>query len=201
MRSPNTFVGFDLANWSSSSKWSCTNVVGCVVDGGAHEQRRSRIMAKREYHTEQTEGATPFGLIPAVLITMGRQHTPERAKAHSARLPIRCSKSRASCSRTDSRKLKRGCSLLPKDRRRNRGLRHRDARNVVQPFGAVAPALKNASISSVGSPPSASIAAACSQIGWIFSLSPLSCTKQPQPQGCDGRGIAPRFWHVHEIPA
>src|SRR6266481_2872687 len=83
MRSPNTFVGFDLANWSSSSKWSCTNVVGCVVDGGAHEQRRSRIMAKREYHTEQTEGATPFGLIPAVLITMGRQHTHECAKVHS----------------------------------------------------------------------------------------------------------------------
>ena len=40
-------------------------------------------MAKREYHTEQTEGATPFGLIPAVLITMGRQHTHECAKVHS----------------------------------------------------------------------------------------------------------------------
>src|SRR5260370_42276560 len=50
---------------------------------GAHEQRRSRIMAKREYHTEQTEGATPFGLIPSELITMGRQHIHEFAKAHS----------------------------------------------------------------------------------------------------------------------
>src|SRR5258708_19665175 len=50
---------------------------------GAHEQRRSRIMAKREYHSEQTEGATPFGLIPSELITMGRQHIHECAKAHS----------------------------------------------------------------------------------------------------------------------
>ena len=40
-------------------------------------------MAKREYHTEQTEGATPFGLIPSDLITMGRQHIHECAKAHS----------------------------------------------------------------------------------------------------------------------
>ena len=40
-------------------------------------------MAKREYHTEQTEGATPFGLNPSELITMGRQHIYECAKAHS----------------------------------------------------------------------------------------------------------------------
>jgi hypothetical protein len=40
-------------------------------------------MAKREYHTEQTEGATPFGLIPSELITMGRQHIHECARAHS----------------------------------------------------------------------------------------------------------------------
>ena len=40
-------------------------------------------MSKREYHTEQTEGATPFGLIPSELITVGRQHIHECAKAHS----------------------------------------------------------------------------------------------------------------------
>ena len=40
-------------------------------------------MAKREYHTEQTAGTTPFGLIPSELITMGRQHIHECAKAHS----------------------------------------------------------------------------------------------------------------------
>jgi hypothetical protein len=40
-------------------------------------------MAKREYHTEQTESATPFGLIPSELIAMGRQHIHECAKAHS----------------------------------------------------------------------------------------------------------------------
>jgi len=40
-------------------------------------------MAKREYHTEQTEGATPLGLIPSELITIGRQHIHACAKAHS----------------------------------------------------------------------------------------------------------------------
>jgi hypothetical protein len=40
-------------------------------------------MAKKEYHTEQTESATPFGLIPSAFITMGRQHIHECVKAHS----------------------------------------------------------------------------------------------------------------------
>jgi hypothetical protein len=40
-------------------------------------------MAKKEYQTEQTEGATPFGLIPSAFMTMGRQHIHECAKAHS----------------------------------------------------------------------------------------------------------------------
>jgi len=40
-------------------------------------------MAKKEYHTEPTEGATPFSVIPAQFITMGRQHIHECVKAHS----------------------------------------------------------------------------------------------------------------------
>jgi hypothetical protein len=40
-------------------------------------------MAKREYHTDQTEGATPFSVIPSEFITMGRQHIHECVKAHS----------------------------------------------------------------------------------------------------------------------
>ena len=39
-------------------------------------------MAKKEYHTDQTEGATPFALIPSELVTMGRQHIHECVKAH-----------------------------------------------------------------------------------------------------------------------
>lgn len=40
-------------------------------------------MAKKEYHTDQTEGATPFGLIPSAFMTMGRQHIHECVEAHS----------------------------------------------------------------------------------------------------------------------
>jgi hypothetical protein len=40
-------------------------------------------MAKTEYHTEQSEGATPFSVIPSEFITMGRKHIHEVAKAHS----------------------------------------------------------------------------------------------------------------------
>jgi hypothetical protein len=40
-------------------------------------------MAKNEYHTEQTEGVTPFGLIPPAFITMGRKQIHECVKAHS----------------------------------------------------------------------------------------------------------------------
>src|SRR5215471_8536811 len=50
---------------------------------GAHEQRRSCIMAKREYHTEQTESGTPFSLIPSEFVTIGRQHIHECVTAHS----------------------------------------------------------------------------------------------------------------------
>jgi hypothetical protein len=40
-------------------------------------------MSKREYHTDQTEGATPFSLIQSAFMTMGRQHVQECAKAHA----------------------------------------------------------------------------------------------------------------------
>src|SRR5215471_15778306 len=50
---------------------------------GAHEQRRSCIMAKNEYHSEQMESVTPFSLIPPAFITMGRQQIHECVKAHS----------------------------------------------------------------------------------------------------------------------
>jgi len=40
-------------------------------------------MAKKEYHTDQTEGATPFSLIPSAFITMGRQHIQECVRAHA----------------------------------------------------------------------------------------------------------------------
>jgi len=40
-------------------------------------------MAKKEYRTEQTEGATPFSLIPSAFMTIGRQHIHECVKAHS----------------------------------------------------------------------------------------------------------------------
>ncbi len=40
-------------------------------------------MAKKEYHTDQTEGATPFSLIPSAFMTMGRQHIQECARAHA----------------------------------------------------------------------------------------------------------------------
>src|SRR6266404_5183581 len=50
---------------------------------GAHEYRGSCIMAKKEYHSDQTEGATPFSLIPSAFMTMGRQHIHECVKTHS----------------------------------------------------------------------------------------------------------------------
>jgi hypothetical protein len=40
-------------------------------------------MAKKEYHSDQTEDATPFSVIPSEFITMGRQHIHECVKAHS----------------------------------------------------------------------------------------------------------------------
>ena len=40
-------------------------------------------MAKREYHTEQAESVTPFGLTPSSLITMGKKHVNECLKAQS----------------------------------------------------------------------------------------------------------------------
>jgi hypothetical protein len=40
-------------------------------------------MAKKEYHTDQTEGATPFSLIPSAFMTMGRQHIQECVRAHA----------------------------------------------------------------------------------------------------------------------
>ncbi len=40
-------------------------------------------MARKEYHTDQTEGATPFSLIPSAFMTMGRQHIHECVKTHS----------------------------------------------------------------------------------------------------------------------
>jgi hypothetical protein len=40
-------------------------------------------MARKEYHTDQTEGATPFSLIPSAFMTMGRQHIHECVEAHS----------------------------------------------------------------------------------------------------------------------
>jgi hypothetical protein len=40
-------------------------------------------MAKKEYHAEQTETATPFGLIPAGFITMSKKQIHECVKAHS----------------------------------------------------------------------------------------------------------------------
>jgi hypothetical protein len=49
----------------------------------AREQRRSSIMARNEYHTEQTEGVAPLGLIPSAFITMGRKQIHECVKAHS----------------------------------------------------------------------------------------------------------------------
>jgi hypothetical protein len=40
-------------------------------------------MAKNEYHTEQMESVTPFGLIPSAFVTMGRKQIHECVKAHS----------------------------------------------------------------------------------------------------------------------
>jgi hypothetical protein len=40
-------------------------------------------MARKEYHTDQTEGATPFSLIPSAFMTMGRQHIHECVRAHA----------------------------------------------------------------------------------------------------------------------
>src|SRR5258708_22508511 len=40
-------------------------------------------MAKNEYHTDETEGATPFSLIPSAFMTMGRQHIQECVRAHA----------------------------------------------------------------------------------------------------------------------
>jgi hypothetical protein len=40
-------------------------------------------MAKKEYHTDQTEGATPLSLIPSAFMTMGRQHIQECVRAHA----------------------------------------------------------------------------------------------------------------------
>src|SRR5882672_9027864 len=40
-------------------------------------------MAKKEYHTDETEGATPFSLIPSAFMTMGRQHIQECVRAHA----------------------------------------------------------------------------------------------------------------------
>src|SRR5215470_16883771 len=40
-------------------------------------------MAKKEYHTEHMEGATPFSLIPSNFIAMGKKHIHECVKAHS----------------------------------------------------------------------------------------------------------------------
>jgi hypothetical protein len=40
-------------------------------------------MAKKEYHTDQIEGATPFSLIPSAFMTMGRQHIHECVKTHA----------------------------------------------------------------------------------------------------------------------
>jgi hypothetical protein len=40
-------------------------------------------MAKNEYHSEQMESVTPFGLIPSAFITMGRKQIHECVKAHS----------------------------------------------------------------------------------------------------------------------
>jgi hypothetical protein len=40
-------------------------------------------MAKKEYHFEPTEGATPFSVIPSEFMTLGKQHIHECVKAHS----------------------------------------------------------------------------------------------------------------------
>ena len=40
-------------------------------------------MAKKEYHSDQTEGATPFSLIPSAFMTMGRRHIQECVRAHA----------------------------------------------------------------------------------------------------------------------
>jgi hypothetical protein len=40
-------------------------------------------MTKKEYHAESGESATPFGVIPAQFITMGRQHIHECVRAQS----------------------------------------------------------------------------------------------------------------------
>ena len=40
-------------------------------------------MAKKEYHTDETEGATPFSLIPSAFMTMGRRHIQECVRAHA----------------------------------------------------------------------------------------------------------------------
>jgi hypothetical protein len=40
-------------------------------------------MAKKEHHTEQTEAATPFNVIPSELIAMGKKHIHEYVTAHS----------------------------------------------------------------------------------------------------------------------
>jgi len=40
-------------------------------------------MAKKEYHSDQIEGATPFSLIPSAFMTMGGQHIQECVRAHA----------------------------------------------------------------------------------------------------------------------
>jgi hypothetical protein len=40
-------------------------------------------MAKKEYHNDQTEGATPLSVIPSAFMTMGTQHIHECVKTHS----------------------------------------------------------------------------------------------------------------------
>src|SRR5215470_3935553 len=55
----------------------------CRWLAGTHEQRRSCIMAENEYHTEQMESVTPFGLIPSAFMTMGRKQFHECVMAHS----------------------------------------------------------------------------------------------------------------------
>src|SRR5215467_3232056 len=40
-------------------------------------------MAKKEWHTEQTESATPFGLTPSNFISAGKKHVHECVRAQS----------------------------------------------------------------------------------------------------------------------
>ena len=40
-------------------------------------------MAKKEYHSDQTEGATPLSVIPSAFMNMGTQHMHECVKTHA----------------------------------------------------------------------------------------------------------------------